>query len=93
MFVEPESDIREFRQLACDRCDDDIKQLTDPTMKWLILDEYVETVEQMIGRDIWNRMCHVRQSSQWRGLVVIKYFSMYVQCFRICEDSSNFPKE
>ena len=61
-------------------------------MKWLVLDGYVATAEQMTGRDIWNHMCHVQKISQWGGLVVIKYFSLYGQCFRRCEDVSNFPK-
>ena len=62
-------------------------------MELLVLDRYVSTVKKMIGRDIWNRMCHVRKSSQRSRLVVIKYFSMYGQCLRICEDVSNFPKD
>ena len=38
IFVELDSDIREFRRLACAGCGDDIDQLTEPTMKWLVFD-------------------------------------------------------
>ena len=62
-------------------------------MKWLVLDGYVAIFEQIIGQDIWNHMCHVRQSSQQRGLAVIKYFSMYGQCLRIFEDVSKFSMD
>ena len=79
--------------MACSGCGDDIELLIDLNMKWLVLDECVATVKQIMGRDIWNRIFHVQQISQQRGLVVIKYFSMYGQFFRRCEYVSNFPKD